>query len=179
MQTGRMLGIAVAAVLSLSACGSDRAPKLMFLKTATGPDEFAILPTKPLEMPTDLASLPAPTPGGGNITDPTPERDAVAALGGNPNTFNVTGNVPDNGIVAYASRNGTDPGIRQTLAAEDLAYRKANDGRLLQRLFQNTIYYRAYAPMALDQEAELEFWRKAGAKTPSAPPSAAAQQSVQ
>ncbi len=47
-----------------------------------GPDEFAILPTKPLEMPADVAALPPPTPGAANRADPsrapTPTRRSAA-----------------------------------------------------------------------------------------------------
>ena len=50
-------------------------------KTGTGPDEFLVLPNKPLNEPADYSSLPEPTPGAGNIADPTPQADAVAAQG--------------------------------------------------------------------------------------------------
>ena len=49
-----------------------------------GPDEFSVLPARPLEMPESYSALPAPTPGGTNITDPNPGADAIAALGGRP-----------------------------------------------------------------------------------------------
>ena len=164
---------AICAVLTLSACGGkDRTPNLMNTRSASrAPDEFAILPTKPLELPEDLAALPDPTPGGTNITDPTPEADAVAALGGNPAAVSRTGISGGNrGLVSYTTRFGTGADIRQVLAAEDLEYRRDNDGRLLERLFNVTVYYRAYAPMSLDQYAELERWRRAGARNVGAPP---------
>lgn len=161
--------LATALMLGLAACGGGAdGPQLMNLRsTGNGPDEFAILPPKPLQMPPNLSALPAPTPGGGNITDPTPMADAVVALGGKPGA-----GVNDTALVAYAARNGVSSGIRQTLAAEDLEYRRKNDGRLLERLFDVNVYYRAYAPMSLDQHAELERWRRAGAGNPSAPPPA-------
>ena len=70
--------------LLLTACGSgDKVPHLMNLRSSTdGPDEFAILPPKALSMPTDIAALPDPTPGGANRTDPHPQDAAVGALGG-------------------------------------------------------------------------------------------------
>src|SRR5690606_28482678 len=83
-------GLGLCALIALAACGrlagdDKEPPRLMHIKSASrSPDEFTVLPTKPLQMPEELASLPEPTPGGGNITDPTPEADAVAALGGNP-----------------------------------------------------------------------------------------------
>lgn len=175
------LGIAFAAVLTLAACGNGREPQLMNLRSShQGPDEFSVLPTKPLEMPKDLASLPTPTPGGKNLTDPTPKADAVAALGGNPRRLDETGQVPaaDGALLAAASRYGTQSGIRQTLAAEDYQWRKDHDGRLLERALQVSVYYKAYKPMELDQSAELERWRRLGVVTPGAPPSGAAQKAV-
>lgn len=158
--------LAAALMLGLAACGGSGEPQLMNLRSSgDGPDEFAILPPKPLQMPPNLSALPAPTPGGSNITDPTPMADAVVALGGKPGAGSN-----DAALVAYATRNGVAQGIRQTLAAEDLEYRRKNDGRLLERLFDVNVYYRAYAPMSLDQNAELERWRRAGAGNPSAPP---------
>ncbi|TQS71366.1 DUF3035 domain-containing protein [Rhodobacteraceae bacterium] len=172
MPAANKLGIAIAAVLTLSACGGGDAPNLMNLRTSRpGPDEFAILPTKPLQMPQDINNLPRPTPGGSNLTDPTPQADAVAALGGNPASLQRTGRITDTALVAYASRAGVDPSIRAELAASDLEYRKNNKGRLLDRAFGKSVYSQAYGPMSLDQSAELERWRRAGAKTPSAPPS--------
>ena len=46
------------------------------------PEEFAIVPNKPLEMPQSFAELPTPTPGSANRTDQTPLADAVAAPAG-------------------------------------------------------------------------------------------------
>lgn len=171
MRSARMvLALAGAVVLALSACGrSDKTPELMNIRSDGTPDEFAILPPKALELPTDLAALPEPTPGGSNLTDHDPQADAVAALGGN---LRAAGGVPasDGALVASAGRFGVTGGIRDTLAAEDLDWRRDNNGRILERLFNVNVYYSAYADMSLDQQAELWRWRKAGARTPSAPP---------
>ena len=166
------IGVAglVAAALLLAACEGKRPPHLMNLRSETrGPDEFGILPTKPLQMPDDLAALPEPVPGGASLTDPTPQADAIAALGGNAA---ATARAPagDSAILATATRFGVAPDIRKTLAAEDVDYRRKHDGRLLERLFAVTVYYRAYLPMSLDQQAELARWRAAGVRTVSAPP---------
>jgi hypothetical protein len=155
-----------AVLIALAACGRGD-PQLMNLRnTETGPDEFAVLPTEPIEIPTDLAALPPPTPGGVNRVDPDPEGDAIRALGGNRERANRA--AAD--IVSYASRFGVTPEIRGTLAAEDLDYRSRNQGRLLERWFGVTVYYDAYRPMALDRYAELERLRRAGVRTPAAPP---------
>ena len=118
-----------ATLLALAACGNaGRDPQLMNLRSSTdGPDEFAILPPKGLELPPDLALLPEPTPGGGNLTDQRPLDDAILALGGKPGA----GGGGDAGLVTYAARHGVQAGIRDTLAAEDLRYRQSHGGRPL------------------------------------------------
>ena len=151
------IGIALAIALLAAGCSSNRTPELMHLRSATnGPDEFGILPTKPLQMPDSLNELPVPTPGGSNITDPTPDADAVAALGGNAARL-AAGGVPagDGALVNYASRKGRDGAIRGQLASEDLDYRRRNDSKLLERIFGTNTYFKAYAPQSLDQHAEL------------------------
>ncbi|EEW26691.1 DUF3035 domain-containing protein [Rhodobacter ferrooxidans] len=163
--------ITAAALFVLAGC-SKKEPLLMNLRsTGNGPDEFSILPPKPLEMPEDLAALPTPEVGGVSRTDPNPFDDAIVALGGNPQ---VSRGVPasDGALVNHARRNGVEAGIRQTLAAEDLEWRRSHDGRLLERLFNVTVYFRAYEKMSLDQHAELARWRRAGVGNPSAPPEA-------
>lgn len=159
-----------AAVLALGACSSD--PRLNSIQSSgNGPDEFAILPTKPLELPPDLNRLPAPNPGGPSITDPTPQADAVASLGGNPAQLSARGiGAADGALIAYASRAGRAGDIRAVTAAEDQAYRAGRSRRLLEVLARTNVYYRAYQSQALDAHAELERWRRAGARTPAAPP---------
>lgn len=169
-----ILGIAGIAILALAACAPrDKQPELMNIRSQTrAPDEFTILPSKPLTLPEDFAALPEPTPGGGNITDPTPQADAVAALGGNPEAVSQRGVVPaaDGGLMAHAGRFGVGAGIREQLAAEDLEWRRKNDGRLLERVFNVNVYFKAYRRMALDKFAELERWRARGVRTVGAPP---------
>ena len=157
-------------MLWLAACSTD--PHLMNTGAGQdGPDEFGIVPTKPLQMPEDMNALPAPTPGGSNITDPTPMGDAVAALGGNPAQLSVQGiGASDGGLVNYASRMGRDPAIRQLTAQEDLEWRSRHSRRVLEVLARSNVYYRAYEPMTLDSWAEQERWRPTGVLLPAAPP---------
>lgn len=155
----------------LTACGSsDEAPNLLNISQprGAGPDEFAVLPTKPLVVPENLAALPEPTPGGRNRTDPTPEADAIAALGGDASV--LTRASGDRALLAHARRFGVDPDIRADLAAADREFRRRNDGRLLERLFNVNVYFRAYESMSLDQYRELERLRRSGVRTPSVPP---------
>ncbi len=167
---GKMaLLVVVAAVLS--AC-SQKEPQLMnFRSDGTGPDEFQILPTKPLEDPASYRELPTPTPGGTNRTDPSPFADAAEALGGSGVAATSSPmRASERALVSYASRFGVAADIRQTLAAEDLEWRHKHDGRLLERLFNVSVYYKAYRAMSLDQRAELERLRRLGIWTPTAPP---------
>ena len=158
--------VLVAAVAAVSAC-SNGTPQLMNLRnTESGPDEFAVVPTAELELPTNRSALPPPTPGGTNRADPTPEADAIAALGGN--ISRASGGSP--GLIAYSQRFGTAEDIRTVLAAEDEAFRRQNDGRLLERVFGTNVYFRAYRQQALDRYAELLRLRQSGVQTPSAPP---------
>ncbi|WP_347137865.1 DUF3035 domain-containing protein [Paracoccus sp. SSK6] len=161
-------GIAAAAVMGLSACGSNQ---LMNIETGqNSPDEFAILPTRPLSMPPDLALLPAPTPGGANITDPNPNADAVAALGGNPARLADQGIAASDGaLVAHAARRGSDPAIREKLAQSDADWRSRNKRRPLEALFGTSVYQRAYRPLALDSQTEQQRWQRAGAITQTSP----------
>lgn len=156
----------VAVVSALAACsGGD--PRLMNIRnTEAGPDEFSILPTNPIVIPDDLAALPPPTPGGSNRTDPDPEGDAIRALGGDP-----SGGARQAGDIAqYAARFGVSTDIRNVLAAEDLEFRSNNSGLFLERLFNTNVYFSAYREMSLDRYAELDRLRRAGVRTPAAPP---------
>lgn len=166
----KVIAVACAAMLVLIGCDGSKPPQLLNIRSTTnGPDEFSILPPKGLQLPEDLKTLPEPTPGGANLTDPRPFDDAIVALGGKPG---AAGGIPasDQGLYAYAARHGTAANIRQTIAAEDLRFRSRNNGRVLERLFNVNVYFRAYRREALDQYAELLRWRRAGVRTPSAPP---------
>lgn len=161
--------LCIGMLLTLSACaGGDRGLRDL-RSNGGGPDEFAVLPVAPLVMPTDVTTLPAPTPGGANLTDPTPNADAVAVLGGNPNAL-IPNGAParDGALITAAGRNGVDPAIRATLAAEDAAFRNRQTRFGLFR--GRNRYFGAYARQALDVYAELQRFRNAGVPTPSAPP---------
>ncbi len=160
---------ALIAALLLTGCGVDDPSLMNFRASRTGPDEFLVAPVKPLVPPPNPAELPPPTRGATNLADPTPEADAIVALGGRPQA--ATG-VPagDGGLVRYAGRLGTDPAIRQTTAAEDLEFRRRNPGRLLERLTNANVYYRSYGRQSLDQQSEIDRFRRAGVPTPAAPP---------
>ncbi len=160
------------ALAVLGACSPrPENPILMNVAAAQrGPDEFSILPTRPLQAPPSLSALPTPTPGGTNLVDPDPRADVAVALGGRADAVRGGGTAADGALIAHVSRRGVAPDIRSQLAAEDLEFRQRNNGRILERAFATNVYQRAYREQALDQYAELERWRRAGARTPAAPP---------
>jgi hypothetical protein len=163
--------IAGFALTMLGACATrDTQPILMHAaQSHRGPDEFSILPTRPLQSPPDFNTLPTPTPGGRNLVDPDPRAEAYAALGGRAPAAGIP--AADAALLAHAARHGVQPDIREQLAAEDLQFRQRNRGRLLERLFGVNVYHRAYGrAQGLDSDTELERWRAAGRRTPAAPP---------
>jgi len=155
--------VAIAVMAFLAACGGDRT-----LHSADsgsgGPDEFSVVPVRPLQMPAAMV-LPQPTPGGANLTDPDPLRDGIMAFGGTPGA----GIAGDGALMAQVARFGTDPSIRSTLAAEDATFRRRALA-MAWNPFARDRYFPAYARFALDAYAELARFRAAGIATPSAPP---------
>ena len=157
-----------AALLSVSACQNTSLRSLE--KPGEGPDEFRIVPGKPLEPPPDYATLPAPTPGGANLTDQNPEANAIAALGGRAPTGAAGIPAGDTALVSRASRFGIDPNIRATLNVEDADFRQRR-GRFTQiRIVPTDTYSEIYSRQTLDPFVEVARWRRAGARTPSSPP---------
>jgi hypothetical protein len=165
------------AILALSACSRpDGDLNLRNLRTlGAGPDEFAVLPGKPLAMPDQLASLPEPTPGGVNLTDQNPLADGVAALGGRPDALVPQGAAAsDAALVQHAARNGISGDIRMTLAAEDAEFQRRRSRFTQFRLFPDVDrYHEVYSDEMTDPYAELRRFRRMGVATPSAPPPAA------
>jgi hypothetical protein len=164
--------LAVLAFGGLAGCSGERDITLHDLRTNSGvPEEFSIVPNKPLQSPENLSDLPTPTPGGANRTDQTPLQDAVAVLGGDPARLRAGAGVPsgDAALVRRASRFGRDAQVRADLAQADLAFRQRRS------LFTFSIvprdeYYRAYRRQSLDPYLWLDRWRRAGARTPAADP---------
>lgn len=163
-----------AVAFTVSGCDTSQGIGRLFATNASGadgPDEFAILPTKPLEMPDDLAALPEPEPGARNRVDPLPEQDAVAALGGRPERLDSPNTLPGEGaLLAATQRRGTAANIRAVLAEEDADIRDRNGPRLLERWFGTDTYFRTYSDQTLEARNENERLRRRGVRTPSVPP---------
>ncbi|MBO9450634.1 DUF3035 domain-containing protein [Tropicibacter sp. R16_0] len=162
--------IALIAVVAASGC--SRSDGLKDIRsTGDGPDEFAIMPVKPLTAPSDYAVLPAPTPGGANLTDPNPTADAVVALGGRASALENTG-VPssDSALVAATSRYGVPANTRASLAQEDAEFRKRQGRWTRIKLFPVDRYEQVYRKESLDPYQQTDQFRNSGFGTPSSPP---------
>lgn len=156
-------------VAGLSAC-SDKG--LRDLRGGgSGPDEFMVLPAKPLSEPPNYAFLPDPTPGGANLTDQNPRGDAVAALGGRAEALVPQGvSASDSALVAQASRHGVQGNIREITTAEDEQFRKRRGRLTAIRLFPVDRYVQVYRPQQIDPWREERRFRRAGVTTVTNPP---------
>ena len=164
----RFFAVLLMGLFLLSACGTADLRDLQ--NDNEGPDEFLVIPSKPLQQPTNFSDLPQPTPGGANITDATPLADGITALGGKPSDPNGAVPSSEGTLVAYSGRFGNSPDIRGTLAAEDAEFRK-RQGRLTQiRLFRTDLYREVYDRYELNPQRANSIYERAGVKTPSAPP---------
>lgn len=166
----RSLGAAVFAVGLVLLGGCSDGELTEGLRSTGGgdaPDEFLILPTRPLELPPDLSSLPPPATGAPNRVDARPRAEAVAGLTGQTG---AAGTVAAPGLVARAGP--VDPAIRRRLAQEDAIYRQENPPRVLERLSGQDLDALAYRGMTLDAGSEFERLRARGVRVPAAPPEA-------
>lgn len=166
---GALGAIVILAIMAMSGCSNTG---LRDLRTnSAGPDEFMVMPVKPLTQPKDYAVLPAPTPGSGNLVDHNPNADAVASLGGRPSALEATG-IPasDGALVTAASRNGVSSDIRQSLAEEDAAFRKRQSRLTRIRLFRVDRYDQAYRRYSINPFPVARSAAVQGASTPTAPP---------
>ena len=165
--------LALIIVTALGACGNrgDDVQLKKLKDSGNGPNEFGIVPGKPLQEPESFTALPPPPPGGSNRTDATPFADSVSALGGNPRALALTepsGN--DGALLNHSRRFGVTPNIRATLAQEDLETRRKSGRARLFNFGRDDNYDLAYKRQWLDARAEDERLTANGISTSSAPP---------
>lgn len=152
--------------LMLSGCAGGLAGFLRSSGAVSTPDEFMVLPTRPLEMPTDLSTLPPPVPGSLNRVDYRPNAEAVAGLTGRQGPAGTA-----DGSVLVARTGAGAAEIRTTLAVEDQEYRSSNRGRLLERWFSRDREALTYRNQTLDAPSTFETLRDHGVGVPAPPPS--------
>ena len=158
--------------VSVAVTGCAQKPLHNLRTNSTGPDEFMVVPVKPLTAPPDYDVLPAPAPGGSNLVDQNPVADAVAALGGRPSALVPGSGVPssDRALVASTGRYGVPANTRTAMATEDADFRR-KQGRLSSfKLFRVDRYSEVYRREVLNAYGANKAFRRAGAETPSAPP---------
>ncbi|MFX0545299.1 DUF3035 domain-containing protein [Roseovarius sp. S1116L3] len=158
--------------LAIAACGRSDGALSRIKNDGNGPDEFAVLPTAPLQTPESYNNLPPPTPGAANLVDPNPRAAGVAALGGNPAATVPSGQISgaDGGLVNHTSRFGVTQGVRRELAVEDAEVRRRHGRVNIFNLGPNDDYTAAYKKQWLDGQAEQQRLMQRGIVTPSAPP---------
>lgn len=156
-------------MLVLSGCSASGLRQLS--APGSGPDEFLILPNKPLTAPSNYSALPTPTPGGANLVDQNPQEDAIIALGGRPGALD-NNSVPavDGVLVAQASRYGVPANTRSTLAETDAKFRKREAILANVRLFKVDRYEQAYSQQKIDPFAQASRFIRNGIRIPSVPP---------
>lgn len=164
----RLIACSLLVVTLLSACGNTSLRSLQ--SRSDGPDEFVIVPAKPLEQPESFSALPAPTPGGFNRTDQRPLEDGIAALGGQATSPNAPIPSRDAGLVNHASRFGRDADIRSSLARADADFRNRQRRLTNIRIFREDVYAQIYRRQSLNPAAVARQFQRAGIPTPSAPP---------
>ncbi|UWR22197.1 DUF3035 domain-containing protein [Sulfitobacter sp. S190] len=164
----RSTGVLVVTALLLAGCANVGLRDLR--SDDDGPDEFGIQPVKSLQQPDSFSDLPPPTPGRSNRADRDPRAEGIAAVGGRATDPNGPIPARDGGLVQYASRLGVQAGIRAELAAEDADFRRRKARFAQYRILPVDRYAQAYEALALDPQDELERWKRAGARVPSAPP---------
>ncbi|MEO0343934.1 MAG: DUF3035 domain-containing protein [Pseudomonadota bacterium] len=154
-------------LLAVTACSSrDEPNQLMNIRNeGRGPDEFAVVPNEPLEIPDNVASAELPTPGGTSRADRGPDEILTEALGGRAGA-----GVNDQAFVNAVGRFGVAEGIRGVLAQEDVAFRADGFVRPLERAAKVNVYFKFYEEQTLDSYDELNRLRRAGVRTPTAPP---------
>lgn len=136
-----------------------------------GPDEFMILPVKPLTAPQDYSVLPTPDPNGGNLVDQNPIADAAVAMGGRADVAESGAiGAADGALISAATRHGVESDVRENLAEADAKFRKRQTRMTRFRLFPVDRYEQAYRRQALEPFPENERYRAAGAGTPTSPP---------
>jgi hypothetical protein len=165
-----MRKLAILFVLPVLVAGCANVGLRDLQSTSSGPDEFGIKPVGSLAAPANYRELPTPTPGGANRTDLSAVAEGTVALGGRQGDPNGPIPARDGALVQHASRLGVTPNIRETLAETDEAFRKRKARFTQYRIVPVDRYNQAYKRQALDARAEQERWRRAGARTPSAPP---------
>ena len=144
----KLLVVCVAGAVSVAGCSGSGQKKRA--------DEFAVLPTIPLEIPDDVTTLPVPNDGQ-NLVDKRPKASAIAALGGRVGVGRASAgrtSGDDASLLGVAMRFGVEPDIAEVLYKEGAAARRSARGTGIERAFGYNAVKRAYKNQTLNEEAE-------------------------
>ena len=140
----KLLVVCVAGAVAVAGCSGSGQKKRA--------DEFAVLPTIPLEIPDDVTTLPAPNDGQ-NLVDKRPKASAIAALGGRAGAARRASG-DDASLLGVAMRFGVEPDIAEVLYKEGAAARRSARGTGIERAFGYNAVKRAYKNQTLNEEEE-------------------------
>ena len=153
----------------LFSCGNTDPNLLTLRNSGNGPDEFALVTLREIEMPSDFSKLPTPTLGGANLTDINPQEEVITALGGVLQVADDTFE-NDKSLKEAVSRFGLVDNIKDELYLADKKFREENKGLFLERLVNMNVYFRAYSSMTLDSIKEMDRLSELGVKILALPP---------
>lgn len=161
--------IILGSAITLGGCSSGGLKQ--FTNNSNGPEEFMVMPVKPLTDPSNYTALPTPTPGGSNLVDMNPRADAVVALGGRASALENQGvSTGDVALVNHTGRYGVPSNIREDLAETDAKFRKRKTRATRWRLFSKDRYGEAYKNAGTNPFDETKRLRRGGVNTPTSPP---------
>lgn len=143
-QSGRARGLRAvtlaglaAVALAVAGCGESRTVQEIVGYDKSTPDEFAVLPRAPLELPPSLTELPPPRPGAPRPQESAPREQAEAIIfGQGQRVRRVEDPSPaaDRGGAALLAQAGpAEPGIRTTIDQET-TQRPESEGGFIDRL---------------------------------------------
>jgi len=155
-------------VLGLTACGGndsagDSEGAGLNIANLVGtqknpPDEFAVNPTAPLELPKDFTTLPPPNPGQRSplISDPVSEARATLLGGAEPKAASARVSASESALLS-ASGSAPPSNIREVLEAEQAENDADDEVYVLDRIFPSLRATRgADAKDTLQPEEERE-----------------------
>lgn len=117
LKTPIRAGVAALALLTLGGCDAIGNPFEVLAAKRPAPDEFQVISRAPLRMPVS-ANLPEPQLGQPSPLDPAPQRQAMAALMGQPSQSSGQQSAGEQALLAAADASATDPEIRATLESD-------------------------------------------------------------
>lgn len=172
MKAGRMarMALVIGAAATVAACSTSRREVGAILGMGnTSPNPFNVYPRGRLALPEDLESLPAPRPGEPSPLEPTPQRDAQAALGNSGAApAGAAASAGEAALLANAGAAEARPDIREALEQDDAALRR-------ERKYGFTTFFGYKVPDGSEEDQlEAREERKRllplGAVTPTPPP---------